>query len=310
MRFFRYLIQNKTRGFHIFTNAQTNMTGPARFGLESQIKRNPHGDFGKVQRERPPFEDDAEWHYTQTKDINWKVGQGATSDSWKKHKKIELDPYANDRNPIDNYKMLISAITPRPIGFVSSVSKDGKRNLAPFSYFTFVNHDPPIFCLGFSKGTGANKDTASNILETKELTVNIISEWFVEAANYCSLNAPEDIDEWKLSGLTPLPSTHVKPEHVAESAFSVEGKLIHSHEWISKKTGNPSGTLCLVEGVNFHIREDVINEQLNIVDPAKLKPVSRLGGITYSRTTQGYEMLRPDYDTEAKKEEFQKALAD
>lgn len=287
----------------------TKMTGPARFGLESQVKRNPHGDFGKVQRERPPFEKESTWHYTQTNDIEWKVGQGATDDSWKAHKKIELDPYAENRSAVDNYKLLISAVTPRPIGFVSTISKDGVRNLAPFSYFTFVNHDPPIFCIGFSKGTGLPKDTAANILETKELTVNIISEWFVEAANYCSINAPSDVDEWKISGLTPLPSTHVKPPHVAESAFSVEGKLIHSHEWTSKTTGSPSGTLCIVEGINFHIREDVVNEQRNIIDPAKLKPVSRLGGITYGRTTQGFEMLRPDFDSESQKDEFKEALS-
>jgi flavin reductase (DIM6/NTAB) family NADH-FMN oxidoreductase RutF len=240
-------------------------------------------------------------------DINWKVGSGANSEDWKQHTKFELDPYGPGRSPIDNYKMLISAITPRPIGFISTISGDGVRNLAPFSYFTFVNHDPPIFVIGFSKGSGKPKDTEANILETGELTVNIISEWFVEAANYTSINAPLAVDEWKASGLTPLPSTKVRPPHVAESAFSVEGKLIHSHEWISKISGNPSGTLCIVEGINFHIREDVINDAKNLIDPEKLRPVSRLGGITYGRTTAGFEMPRPDFDTENAKIEFRKA---
>lgn len=221
-----------------------------------------------------------------------------------------MDPYGENRAPVDNYKLLISAITPRPIGFVSSIAADGTRNLAPFSYFQFVNHDPPIFVLGFTKGTGKPKDTCANILETKELTINIISEWFVEAANYTSTDAPSDVDEWTLSGLTPAPSEKVKPPHVAESAFSVEGKLIHSHEWVSKVTGNPSGTLCIVEGVNFHVREDVVNEQLNIVDQAKLKSVSRLGGITYGRTTQLFEMLRPDFKTEVKKPEVEELVGE
>lgn len=204
--------------------------------------------------------------------------------------------------------MLISAITPRPIGFVSSQAADGTRNLAPFSYFQFVNHDPPIFVIGFTKGSGKPKDTCANILETKELTINIISEWFVEAANFCSIDAPPGVDEWKLSGLTPVESEKVKPPHVAESAFSVEGKLIHSHEWNSKASGKPSGTLCIIEGVNFHVREDVINEDLNIIDQGKLKSVSRLGGVTYARTTQGYEMLRPDYKAEIAKPEVQELL--
>ncbi|SGZ47261.1 CIC11C00000005061 [Sungouiella intermedia] len=282
---------------------------PARFGLENQVKRNPHGDFNKVELERPSFEHDKVWKYTQIPDVKWKVGSGANSDEWKNHKKITIDPYGEGRSPVDNYKTLISAIVPRPIGFVSSISKDGKRNLAPFSYFTMVNHDPPIFTLGFSGGKGQPKDTCRNILETEELTINIISEWFVEAANFCSTNAPHGVDEWKLSGLTPLESEKVKPQHVAESAFSVEAKLVHSHEWKSKSDpSRATGVLCIVEGVNFHVREDVINEAHNNLDISKLKPVSRLGGITYARTVDGYEKLRPDFDKEVVAKEEVSAL--
>ncbi|EMG50555.1 hypothetical protein SBY92_001359 [Candida maltosa Xu316] len=289
----------------------TNPTSeePKRFGLESQIKRNPHADFNKVENERPQFKYDKVWEYTQIPDKDWKVGSGANDDSWKAHKKLEIDPYQEGRTPVDNYKTLISGVVPRPIGFVSSISKDGVRNLAPFSYFTLVNHDPPIFVLGFSGGRGNPKDTARNILETEELTINIISEWFVEAANYAATNAPPGIDEWKLTGLTPVQSTKVKPPHVAESAFSIEAKLIHSHEWKSKTDPNrATGTLTIVEGVNFHIREDVINKDLNNIDIAKLKPVSRLGGITYGRTVDGYEKPRPDFDKESSTEEVKELL--
>lgn len=279
-----------------------------RFGLEAQVKRNPHGDFGKVEAERDPFNLKNEWKYTQIPDVKWTVGSGANSDEWKAHKKLEIDPYGEGRSPVDNYKTLISAVVPRPIGFVSSISADGTRNLAPFSYFTVVNHDPPIFTLGFSGGRGNPKDTCKNILETGELTINIISEWFVEAANFCSTNAPISVDEWKLSGLTPVQLVKVKPPHVAESAFSIEAKLIHSHEWHSKADPEKAtGVLCIVEGVYFHAREDVINKDLNNLDIAKLKPVSRLGGITYGRTVDGYEKLRPDFAAEAEKDEV-KAL--
>lgn len=272
---------------------------PARFGLEAQVKRNPHPDFNKVEQSRPPFDTEKAWTYTRIPDTEWTPGSGANDNDWKNHKKIAIDPYQEGRSPVDNYKTLISAIVPRPIGFVSTVSKDGTRNLAPFSYFTMVNHDPPIFTIGFSGGKGQPKDTCRNILETGEATVNIISEWFVEAANFCSTNAPHGVDEWKLSGLTPLESTKVKPQHVAESAFSVETKLIHSHEWKSKTDPErATGVLCILEGVNFHVREDVINSDLNNLDIGKLKPVSRLGGITYARTVDGYEKLRPDFDKE------------
>lgn len=285
-----------------------SMVQEQRFGLESQIKRNPHGDFKKVEASRPPFESDAKWHYNQTVKPDWKAGAGATNDEWTKHKKIQIDPYGENRNPVDNYKMLISGVVPRPIGFVSTVSKDGVRNLAPFSYTTVVNHDPPIFCIGFSGGRGNPKDSCQNVLDTGELTINIISEWFVEAANYTCTDCPPEVNEWDLSGLTPVESQMVKPPHVAESAFSVEAKLLHHHEWTSKTSDRKTGVLCIVEGVNFHVREDVINEDLNILDPAKLQPVSRLGGITYGRTTQGYEMPRPDFKSESQKPELQSIL--
>lgn len=191
---------------------------------------------------------------------------------------------------------------------MSTESKAGIRNLAPFSYTTFVHHDPPIFCIGFASSVAQAKDTLANILETGELTINIISEWFVEAANYTSTNAPPEVSEWDVSGLTPLASKKVKPPHVGESAFSVEAKLVTHHEWKSKVDGEPNGTLVIVEGINFHIREDATNESFTTLDPEILKPVSRLGGITYGRTTQAFEMLRPSWADEEKRAEVQQAL--
>ncbi|ODV91316.1 hypothetical protein CANCADRAFT_25366 [Tortispora caseinolytica NRRL Y-17796] len=276
--------------------------------IEKLIQRNPHPDFKKVEESRPEFESDIKFHYTKTPHPEWTPGSGATTDEWKAHKKLEIDPYGEGRNPILNYKLLISGIVPRPIGLISSISAAGVKNLSPFSYTTVVNHDPPIFCIGLSCGSGNFKDTCKNILQTKELTINVISEFFIEAANYTSTNAPEDVSEWDLSGLTEAPSTKVKPSHVAESIFSVEAKLLYTHEWFSKSTGKQTGTLCICEGVNFHVREDAMNADHSIIDCAVLQPVARQGGITYTRATQGFELLRPDYDTEKEKPEIQAAL--
>ncbi|KAF3930880.1 hypothetical protein ABW19_dt0204670 [Dactylella cylindrospora] len=155
------------------------------------------------------------------------------------------------------------------------------------------------------------KDSLQNIIDTGELTINVISEWFLEAANYTSINAPNSVSEFTLSGLTPAPSTKVKAPHVAESAFSIECKLISHHSWNSPATGKNTGVTIFAEGVNFHIREDVWEEgsEGSIVDIGKLKPMSRLGGITYGRTTSGTEILRPDFDKEMQKEEVQQAVA-
>lgn len=259
-------------------------------------KPSYHPPLSEVEKTRPDFDLSESYTVTKAPNTKWKIGEGASSDGWKNYKKISVDPYGEGRSPHDNYKTLISAVTPRPIGFVSTVSKNGTRNLAPFSFFNIVNADPPTFVLSFSMKNGVLKDTPANILETGELTINIISEWFVEAANFCSVDAPSEADEWEFSGLTPVESENVAPPHVAESAFSAEAKLVSHHEWKSKADpSKKSGITMMVEVVKFHIREDVVNEDLNVVDMDKLKPVSRLGGISYGRTVQGYELDRTVY---------------
>jgi flavin reductase (DIM6/NTAB) family NADH-FMN oxidoreductase RutF len=267
-----------------------------------------HGDFKTLEASRPAWEEDLNFHRTRTKKPEWKIGSGANDDSWKQHGTVEIDPYGEGRNSVDNYKLLISGIIPRPIGFLSTISADGKYNLAPFSYTQVVNHDPPIFCVGISSGRGNKKDSCQNLLDTKECTINVISEWFIEAANYTSIDAPYGVSEWGPTGLTQAPSTKVNAPRVAESAFSIEAKLLHHHEWESPSTGKKTGTLCILQGVNFHIREDALNEAKNMIDPDVLRPVSRLGGISYGRTTSGYELPRPDFKTESEKEEVKRLL--
>lgn len=267
---------------------------------EKPISRHP--PFKQVEQTRPDYDSTKSWNVTKTVLPEWKQGLGATSSEWKNFKKIAIDPNSETRSPVDNYKLFISAITPRPIGFVSTESKQGKRNLAPFSYFNVMNSDPPIFVLGFSGGKDKPKDSLRNILETEELTINIISEWFIEAANYCAVNSPYGVNEWELSGLTPLESSAVKPPQVAESAFSVEAKLVDTHEWkLKRDPSKASGVMCIVEGVRIHVREDLINEERNTVDTAKLKPVARLGGITYGRVNDVFELPRPDYEKDVEK---------
>ena len=236
-------------------------------------------------------------NWTSPPNKSWVKGSGASNSEWKNHKKVEVDPYASDRPAVNNYRLLVSAITPRPVGFISTISKDGIHNLAPYSYFNVVNSDPPLFALGTSHKAGEPKDTARNILETGEATINIISDWFIEAANHTSADAPEDVDEWDLSGLTKAPSSKVKPPHVAESAFSVEVKLL-LHQVIESKAqkGRKAATVFILEGVNFHAREDVVNKDFSGLDLEKLKPVARFGGSTYGVTTNVFDIARPNYE--------------
>ena len=166
---------------------------------------------------------------------------------------MEIDPYQDGRPATFNYKLLISAIIPRPIGFVSTRSKDGSStNLAPFSYTQVINHDPPVFIVGYAGGMDHAKDSLRNLVESGECTINIISEHFIEAANATSVNAPYGVSEWALTGLTPAPCTDVKASRVKEAIFSVEGKLIETKEFESRATpGKKTGVLAIIEGLSL-----------------------------------------------------------
>lgn len=238
---------------------------------EKELKRNPHPNFKTVETERQPFNKDLVFGIKQTPDPNWKFGGGATDGGASlKIPHVEIDPYESGRPAASNYKLLISGIIPRPIGFVSTRSVDGtSTNLAPFSYFQMINHDPPLFIVGYAGGFNSAKDSLKNLAESGECTINIISEHFVEAANSCSINAPYGVSEWTISGLTPAPCTNVKASRVKEAIFSIEGKLESTKEFESKSTpGKKTGVLAIIEGTRFWVREDAINEKRDLIDPA------------------------------------------
>lgn len=238
---------------------------------EAAIKRNPHGNFKEVEASRPAWREQSAWDFTQTRNPNWQAGDGANDNGESlKHDHVDIDPYADGRPATFNYKLLISAIVPRPVGFVSTRSADGNStNLAPFSYFNLVNHDPPIFILGYAGGFDKAKDSLRNLTETKECCINIISEHYLEAANATSVNAPYGVSEWALTGLTPAECKDVKASRVKEAVFSIEAKLVETKEFESRATpGKKTGVLAIVEGVRFWAREDAVNEDKNLIDPA------------------------------------------
>jgi len=284
----------------------------SRVDNEKDIKRNPHADFKKVEGGREPWDKSRKWEMKQTADPNWKFGGGASDGGASlKIPHVEIDPYEEGRPATSNYKLLISGIIPRPIGFLSTRSKDGtSTNLAPFSYTQVINHDPPLFIVGFAGGFDNAKDTLKNLTETGECTINIVSEHLIEAANATSISAPFGESEWSFSGLTPAPSTTVKASRVKESVFSIEGKLESTREFESRATpGKKTGVLAIIEGTRFWVREDALNEDKNLIDPAILRPVARLGGITYGRVTEGFEIPRPDYsEAMAKSDEVRKLV--
>ncbi|KAH8805367.1 hypothetical protein F5884DRAFT_754937 [Xylogone sp. PMI_703] len=267
-------------------------------------------DFKTVEASRPKWRENVPFTTTQTRNPTWAWGDGATDKDGLDKQHILINPQSDSRTVIDNYKLLISGIIPRPIAFVSTLSKDGeKSNLAPLSYFQVVNHDPPVFVLGFAGGTEKMKDTLRNLLESKECVINMISEHFLEAANAASVNAPYGTSEWALTGLTPAKCESVKASRVGESIFSVEAVFMNLMEFESKKNpGKKQGAMVVVEGVNFWVREDALNDK-GTIDPDVLRPVSRLGGMRYGRLTESLEILRPVFEKDLEQDDLERLLS-
>jgi flavin reductase (DIM6/NTAB) family NADH-FMN oxidoreductase RutF len=190
----------------------------------------------------------------------------------------------------DIYKLMIGMIVPRPIAFVSSVDSAGIRNLAPFSYFTACSSNPPVvcFCISVRSGPRPHKDTLNNIEATGEFVVNIVSEEIAEQMNRTSAEVSPEVDEFVLSGLTAVASDLVKPPRVAESKVQMECRL-HQVVRVSDKPGG--GILVLGEVLRFHVHEAIIDG--NKIDPDKLNAIGRMGGPTYVRTHDRFDLQRP-----------------
>lgn len=251
------------------------------------MSQSKHPDFKTAEAAREPWDKTSAFHLTQTVDPSWKPGSGANSVQTE-GSHVSIDPYAPGRPAGLNYKLLISAITPRPIAFLSTRSPSGSTNLAPFSYFSLAGHDPPLFTVGFSSPIESAKDSLRNLIDTGECVINIISEGFVEAANSCSVDAPHGVSEWDVSGLTPeTDCLDVKCARVKEAVFAVEGKLESLKEYESKGTpGKKTTVLAIIEGTRFWVRGDAVNEEQSIIDPAvsSLCRESDLqGGLTWRR---------------------------
>lgn len=206
---------------------------------------------------------------------------------------IKIDPQEYDYN--DVYTLMVSAIVPRPIAFVSSMDAQGRGNLAPFSYFTLGSSNPPLvlFCPSHRGPGKPRKDTLRNVAETAEFVINIVSEEFLPQMNSTSAEFPPDIDEFLVSGLTPIPSARIKPFRVQEAHVQMECKL-NQIITLSDKPGG--GTVVVGEVLLFHVDSSVlVNPEKSIfnIDPDKLRAVGRMGGTAYSRTLDRLDMERP-----------------
>lgn len=187
---------------------------------------------------------------------------------------------------------LLGGIAPRPIAFVSTISKDGVNNLAPFSFFNAFGANPPTIAFSPARRGRDNttKDTYQNLLDTKECVVHAVTFDIVEQMNLASSEYASDVDEFLKAGFTPLDSHLVKPKRVKESPFQMECKLVDMIE-MGGKAG--SGNFAICEVVKYHISEDILTD--GHIDPYKIDLVGRNGGSYYTRANGDalFELAKP-----------------
>jgi flavin reductase (DIM6/NTAB) family NADH-FMN oxidoreductase RutF len=202
---------------------------------------------------------------------------------------MEIDPDTFPWTSI--YKILIGAVVPRPIGWISSLDESGLRNLAPFSFFNVVCARPPhvVFSPMIRETDTGEKDTLRNVRATGEFVVNIVTERLAEAMNITSTELPSSVDEFTLAGLTAAPSVAVRPPRVAESPVHLECRVAHQLE-----IGTAPGAATLIVGrvVHLHVDPAVLQGE-DKIDLSQLRPIGRLSGAAYCRVTDTFDMKRP-----------------
>jgi flavin reductase (DIM6/NTAB) family NADH-FMN oxidoreductase RutF len=195
----------------------------------------------------------------------------------------------------DRYKLLIGSVVPRPIAFVATISPGGAHNLAPYSFFTAVGSDPMtlLFCPA-TMADGTDKDTLRNCLPPEEggvgeFVVNVATEGYARKVAAAAEVLPYGESEFELTGLTPIPSSKVRPPRLAESPVCFECETL---QVLRTSPGQPaSGNVVMGQVVAVHVDEELIDERLHI-DADLLGAIGRMGGPGYCRTRDRFEMPR------------------
>ena len=184
------------------------------------------------------------------------------------------------------YEAMVGAITPRPIAWVSTISRDGIANLAPYSFFNGVGSNPPtlMFCPAF-KADGTPKDSHANIQATGEFVVNIVTEPFFDAMKASAGDVHPDEDEFELTGVDKADSSIVGVPRVAEAAAAFECRL---HTSLQLGTGPGGANLIIGEILAIYLALSSLDEA-GLIDPEQIFTIGRMGGARYTRTRDRIE---------------------
>jgi len=187
-------------------------------------------------------------------------------------------------------------VFPRPIGWISTSSKKGIANLAPYSFFNAVAYLPPqvMFAGTAYHSQGGLKDSIANILATKEFVVNLATKKLIQQVVQSSIDAPNNIDEFKLMKLKKRKSRMVKPPSVADSPVSLECRLLKKIDLKTTSKNKNQNKMIIGEVVGIHIDDKFIKN--NKINSLAMRAISRMGYTEYSEVDTRFLMERPKWE--------------
>lgn len=198
---------------------------------------------------------------------------------------MRIDP--ETVNPSVVYSTMIRAITPRPIAWVSTISPGGITNLAPFSYFNGICSRPAALMFSpVNKPDGSKKDTVRNVESNGQFVINLVPFSIAEPMFKTAGDFEYETSEFESVGLTEMPSERVKPPGVAESPIQFECELI---QIVPVGEGPLAANVIIGKILVVNIADEVLDAQGKI-DPALLDTVGRMGGRSYCRTTDRFDL--------------------
>jgi len=187
--------------------------------------------------------------------------------------------------PVLRHNYLQYAVAPRPVCFASTIDRNGRINLSPFSFFNMFSSTPPVLIFSPSRRVRDNttKHTLDNVLAVPEVVINIVDYDMVHQVSLASCEYPKEINEFVKAGFTEMPATRVRPPMVKESKIKIECKVLEV-----KPLGNEggAGNLVICEALCMHIDDAILDDEKKMIDQRRIRHIARLGGDWYCRVDE------------------------
>ncbi|QIK86640.1 flavin reductase family protein [Erysipelothrix sp. HDW6B] len=192
------------------------------------------------------------------------------------------------------YKLVIGGVVPRPIAWVATLDKSEKvYNVAPYSYFSGASNELPLLTIAVLRVNGKMKDTARNILDTKEAVVHVVDVENAEAMNFTCTSLPREESELKLIDVELEESKSIKVQRIKGTKIQYE-TVMYQYVPINNEQGEIITDFFILKIVDFHIDESIYDLDSQYIITERLRPVARLAGNQYAVLGEEFSLKRPD----------------